>query len=277
MDINCKGKLISLEEPRVMGILNVTPDSFFDGGLYQNEKAIISQAKTLIEEGADFIDIGGYSSRPGAADVTEKEELRRVLPVVEMLTHEFPETPLSIDTFRSNVAGACLEKGAAIINDIYAGSKDPDMFSVVKKANAPYIMMHMQGEPKTMQLQPVYQNVITDILYFFSERLAEARAAGINDIVIDPGFGFGKTLSNNYEILAKLAAFHIVEVPLLIGVSRKSMIHKFLGISAEEALNGTSVLHTLALQQGAHILRVHDVKEAKECVKLVSHFQKQLQ
>jgi dihydropteroate synthase len=268
MNINCKGTLVNLKEPKVMGILNVTPDSFFDGGFYQNEKAILEQAKRMIDEGADFIDIGGYSSRPGAADVSEKEELNRVLPVCEMLTREFPMVPLSIDTFRSHVAGACIEAGAAIVNDIYAGQKDTNMLSVVAEAQTPYVMMHMQGTPRTMQIKPDYKNIVNEILFFFSERIARAKSFGINDIILDPGFGFGKTKYHNYELLSKLNAFHINELPVLIGVSRKSMIYKTLDITPEESLNGTSVLHAFALQKGIHILRVHDVKEAKECITL---------
>jgi dihydropteroate synthase len=268
MNINCKGTLVNLKEPKVMGILNVTPDSFFDGGFYQNEKAILEQAKRMIDEGADFIDIGGYSSRPGAADVSEKEELNRVLPVCEMLTREFPMVPLSIDTFRSHVAGACIEAGAAIVNDIYAGQKDTNMLSVVAEAQTPYVMMHMQGTPRTMQIKPDYKNIMNEILFFFSERIARAKSFGINDIILDPGFGFGKTKYHNYELLSKLDAFHINELPVLIGVSRKSMIYKTLDITPEESLNGTSVLHAFALQKGIHILRVHDVKEAKECITL---------
>jgi dihydropteroate synthase len=268
MNINCKGTLVNLKEPKVMGILNVTPDSFFDGGFYQNEKAILEQAKRMIDEGADFIDIGGYSSRPGAADVSEKEELNRVLPVCEMLTREFPMVPLSIDTFRSHVAGACIEAGAAIVNDIYAGQKDTNMLSVVAEAQTPYVMMHMQGTPRTMQIKPDYKNIVNEILFFFSERIARAKSFGINDIILDPGFGFGKTKYHNYELLSKLDAFHINELPVLIGVSRKSMIYKTLDITPEESLNGTSVLHAFALQKGIHILRVHDVKEAKECITL---------
>jgi dihydropteroate synthase len=268
MNINCKGTLVNLKEPKVMGILNVTPDSFFDGGFYQNEKAILEQAKRMIDDGADFIDIGGYSSRPGAADVSEKEELNRVLPVCEMLTREFPMVPLSIDTFRSHVAGACIEAGAAIVNDIYAGQKDTNMLSVVAEAQTPYVMMHMQGTPRTMQIKPDYKNIMNEILFFFSERIARAKSFGINDIILDPGFGFGKTKYHNYELLSKLDAFHINELPVLIGVSRKSMIYKTLDITPEESLNGTSVLHAFALQKGIHILRVHDVKEAKECITL---------
>ncbi|WP_340203075.1 dihydropteroate synthase [Ascidiimonas sp. W6] len=276
MNINCKGTLIDLTEPKVMGILNVTPDSFFDGGRFQDEKAILKQVKLLIEEGANFIDIGGYSSRPGAPDISEKEELQRVLPVFEMLSVEFPDVLLSIDTFRSEIAGACIDAGAAIVNDITAGKVDENIFSVVAEKNTPYVMMHMQGNPKTMQQQPNYDNIVQEILLFFSERIAKARSFGINDIILDPGFGFGKTIAHNYELLSKLALFKFNELPLLIGVSRKSMIWKVLDISANEALNGTSVLHTIALQKGAQILRVHDVKEAKECVKLITQLKKHL-
>lgn len=275
MNINCKGNLIDLTSPKIMGILNVTPDSFYDGGRYLDEVAILERAKLMVKEGVDFIDIGGYSSRPGAKDISEKEEIGRVLPVVEMLTSELPEILLSIDTFRSEIAGQCVEAGAALINDISAGLKDENMLSVVGDLGVPYIMMHMQGTPQTMQKHPSYQEIVKELLFFFSKRTAAARSFGINDLIIDPGFGFGKTLDHNYELLSKLELFHISELPVLVGVSRKSMIWKALKTSTENALNGTSVLHTIALQKGAHILRVHDVKEAKECVMLIERIKRE--
>ncbi|XLS28417.1 dihydropteroate synthase [Flavobacteriaceae bacterium M23B6Z8] len=277
MNINCKGNLIDLTTPKIMGILNVTPDSFYDGGRYANEASILKRAQLMVKEGAHFIDIGGYSSRPGAKDISTKEELARVLPVVEMLTGEFPEIPLSIDTFRSEVAGKCIEAGAAVVNDISAGMKDGNMMSLIGTENVPYILMHMQGTPQTMQNNPGYKDLLKELLFFFSERIATARSFGINDLIIDPGFGFGKTLEHNYELLSKLELFHATEVPVLIGVSRKSMIWKALEVKAEDALNGTSVLHTIALQKGAHILRVHDVKEAKECITLSQLLTKEAQ
>jgi len=268
MTINCKGQLIDLTTPKVMGILNVTPNSFFDGGKYQNESEILSKVRKMLDDGAIFIDIGAYSSKPSAEYVSEEEELQRIVPVVQLILEHFPETLISIDTFRSEVAKACIENGAAIINDISAGNLDTKMLETIAKYNVPYIMMHMRGTPQTMQTMTHYDNIVKEILFYFSERIAKARSLGINDLIVDPGFGFAKTLEQNYEVLQKMELFEILELPLLAGFSRKSMIYKTLHSSAEEALNGTTVLNTIALTKGAKILRVHDVKEAMESVTL---------
>jgi dihydropteroate synthase len=268
MTINCKGQLIDLSTPKVMGILNVTPNSFFDGGKYKNESEMLSQVGKMLADGATFIDIGAYSSKPSAEFVSEEEELQRIVPIVNLILEYYPETLISIDTFRSEVAKVCIENGAAIINDISAGNLDDKMLETVAKYNVPYIMMHMRGTPETMQKMTSYGNIVKEMLFYFSEKVAQARSFGINDLIIDPGFGFAKTLDQNYEVLQKMELFQILELPLLAGVSRKSMIYKTLNSSAEEALNGTSVLNTIALTKGAKILRVHDVKEAVECVTL---------
>ncbi|SFZ92401.1 dihydropteroate synthase [Flaviramulus basaltis] len=269
MTINCKGHLIDLSSPKVMGILNITPDSFYDGGTHKNEKDILIHVEQMLNEGATFIDVGAYSSRPNADYVSEEEELKRIIPIVNLILTEFPEALISIDTFRSKVAKQSIEAGAALINDISAGKLDDNMLQTIANLHVPYIMMHMRGNPKTMQKQTNYDNLVKDILFYFSERIAAAKALGIIDIIIDPGFGFAKTVEQNFELLNKLELFKIIEKPLLVGVSRKSMIYKILETSAKEALNGTSVLNTVALQKGAGILRVHDVKEAMECIKLV--------
>jgi dihydropteroate synthase len=268
MTINCKGQLIDLASPKVMGILNVTPNSFFDGGKYKTESVILSQVGKMLTDGATFIDVGAYSSKPSAEFVSEKEELNRIVPVVNLILEKFPDSLISIDTFRSEVAKVCLENGAAIINDISAGNLDDKMLETIAKYNVPYIMMHMRGTPQTMQTMANYDNIVKEMLFYFSQRIAEARSLGINDLIIDPGFGFAKTLEQNYEVLRKLGLFEMLELPLLAGFSRKSMIYKTLHSTAEEALNGTSVLNTIALTKGAKILRVHDVKEAMECVTL---------
>jgi dihydropteroate synthase len=274
MTINCKGELIDISTPKVMGILNVTPDSFHDGGQYKNESSILNQVETMLKEGATFIDIGGYSSRPGADFVSENEELNRVVPVVELILKQFPETLISIDTFRSEVAKKSIEAGAAIINDISAGHLDENMIATVGQLGVPYIMMHMKGNPKTMQQQTDYDDLIKDINSYFAERIAKAHAAKINDIIIDPGFGFAKTTEQNYELLNNMELLQIVDKPILAGVSRKSMIYKTLHTTPENALNGTTALHMVALQKGAKILRVHDVKEAAECVTLFNQLTK---
>ncbi len=269
MTINCKGQLIDLSSPKVMGILNITPDSFYDGGKHKNEKDILKHVEVMLLEGATFIDIGAYSSKPNANYVAEDEELFRILPIVTSVLKEFPKALLSIDTFRSQVAKQCIDHGAALINDISAGKLDDDMLKTVADLHVPFIMMHMKGTPQTMQKLTQYDNLVKDILFYFSERIAAARQLGIVDIIVDPGFGFAKTIEQNYELLNQLELFNILELPLLVGVSRKSMIYKTLQNSANEALNGTTVLNTIALQKGANILRVHDVKEAVECIKLV--------
>ena len=275
MTINCKGQLIDLASPKVMGILNVTPNSFFDGGKYKTESVILSQVGKMLSDGATFIDIGAYSSKPSAEFVSEKEELNRIVPVVNLILEKFPDCLISIDTFRSEVAKVCLENGAAIINDISAGNLDDKMLETIAKYNVPYIMMHMRGTPQTMQTMANYDNIVKEMLFYFSQRIAEARSLGINDLIIDPGFGFAKTLEQNYEVLQKLELFEMLELPLLVGFSRKSMIYKTLHSTAEEALNGTSVLNTIALTKGAKILRVHDVKEAMECVTLFNKLNNQ--
>ncbi|MGJ5642030.1 dihydropteroate synthase [Formosa sp. S-31] len=253
-----------------MGILNLTPDSFYDGGSYKNEADILKQVELMLQQGATFIDVGAYSSRPDAEHVSEAEELKRILPVVELLVKTFPDILLSIDTFRSTIAKACIEAGAALINDISAGHLDDNMLKIVGQLKVPYIMMHMRGTPQTMQQHTSYKDLTQDILFYFSERIAQARAHGIIDCIIDPGFGFSKTTAQNFELLNKLELLQFTELPLLVGVSRKSMIYKTLNISAKEALNGTSVINTISLQKGASILRVHDVKEAMECISLLN-------
>jgi dihydropteroate synthase len=268
MTINCKGNLIDCNIPKVMGILNVTPNSFFDGGKYSDAEAILFQVEKMLQEGANFIDVGGYSSKPNAEFVSEQEELNRVLPIVQLILNRFPETLLSIDTFRSSVAKACLENGAAMINDISAGKLDDKMLETIANFQVPYCMMHLRGTPETMQTLTNYDAIVKEMLFYFSERVAAARALGINDLIIDPGFGFAKTTEQNFEVLQKLELFQTFELPILVGFSRKSMIYKTLNSNASEALNGTTVLNTLALAKGAKILRVHDVKEAVECVKL---------
>lgn len=269
MYINCKGRLIDLNRPKVMGILNCTPDSFFDGGRYNNENELLQQAEKMLTDGATFIDIGAYSSKPNAAFVTEEEEIARIVPVVELVLRHFPDALISIDTFRAKVAEACINCGAAIINDISAGMLDEDMLKTVGKHRVPYIMMHMRGTPQTMVQLTDYDDIIHEMLFYFSQRIAAAKTYGIDDIIIDPGFGFAKTLQQNYDVMAKLELFtQITGLPLLSGISRKSMIYKLLGTSAQEALNGTTVLNTISLMKGAKILRVHDVKEAAEAVKI---------
>ena len=269
MTINCKGSLIDLSMPRVMGVLNITPDSFFDGGKYKDEKSMLTQVEKMLKEGATFIDVGAYSSRPGAAHVTEAEELRRILPVVDVLLKEFPESILSIDTFRSSVAKETVQLGAAIINDISGGNMDSNMFATVAEVQVPYILMHMLGTPQNMQQNPVYKNVTQEIISFFADKIFKLHQLKVNDVLIDVGFGFGKTIAHNFEILKNLALFKSLEAPILAGVSRKSMLYKTLGISANEALNATTSANTIALLNGANILRVHDVKEAVEAIKIV--------
>ena len=269
--INCKGKLIDLLTPKVMGIINLTPDSFYDGGKLGSEKEIIYQAEKMLKEGATFLDLGGYSSRPGANFVSEADELNRVLPAVKILIKEFPNVNLSIDTFRSKIAKTCIENGACMINDISAGLLDPQMLEVIANYQVPLVMMHMRGTPETMMLNTNYENLTNDILYFFSERIAKARALGINDIIVDPGFGFSKKLDQNFELFNDLELFSFLNTPILIGISRKSMIQKTLNISATESLNGTTALHAIALQKGVSILRVHDVKEAFETINLLQN------
>ncbi len=269
--INCKGKLIDLSTPKVMGIINLTPDSFYDGGKLTSEKEILLQAEKMLNEGATFLDLGGYSSRPGAVFVSENEELQRVIPVIKLLLNKFPGTILSVDTFRSNVAHESILNGASLINDISAGKLDNQMFSIIAKHQVPYIMMHMRGTPETMMQNTNYKNLTKEVLYYFSEQIAKARSFGINDLIADPGFGFSKTLDQNYDLFNDLELFKNLNIPFLVGISRKSMIQKKLKTTAEESLNGTTVLHSLAIYKGASILRAHDVKEAFETISLLQN------
>lgn len=266
--INCKGKLLTFEEPRIMGILNVTPNSFFDGGKYQQVSEALKRAEVMLLEGANLLDIGAYSTQPNAEFVSEEEEINRIVPIVEALSKEFPDAFLSIDTFRSQVALQALDNGAHIINDVSGGKLDSKMFETVANYKAPYVLMHMKGTPQNMQQFTQYEDVVKEMMFYFSEQIAKARAAGISDVIIDPGFGFSKTLDQNFEILSNLELFQHLDVPVLSALSRKSMIYKYLQITPQEALNGSTVLHTLSLIKGAQLLRVHDVKEAKQCVQL---------
>lgn len=262
--INCKGKLMNLSSPKIMGILNLTPDSFFDGGKHNNQTQALKKTEEMLSHGADIIDIGGYSSRPGATDITIEEESSRTAPIIELICKNFPEAIISIDTFRSEVARTAINSGAAIINDISGGELDPNMYSTAKELNAPYILMHMRGTPQNMQQLNQYNDVLKDVTKYFSEKLNKLAEMGINDIILDPGFGFAKNIDQNYELFNQMELLNVLEKPLLVGVSRKSMIYKVTETSAQEALNGTTALNMLALEKGAKILRVHDVKEANE-------------
>ncbi|MGB5237041.1 MAG: dihydropteroate synthase [Flavobacteriaceae bacterium] len=256
-----------------MGILNITPDSFYDGGKFKDESALLKQTGQMLSEGATFIDLGAYSSRPGAAEVSEEEEMARLEPVVQILLEEFPDILLSIDTFRSRVAISCLDVGAAMINDISGGDLDPEMMSAVAAYKAPYIAMHMRGTPQTMAQETEYEDLMIDIRYQFSLKISRARELKLNDLIIDPGFGFAKTRAQNFELLKSLDLLQCFDLPLLVGVSRKSMIFKTLGITPEHSLNGTTALHMIALEKGANILRVHDVMEASQCIRLFEEIQ----
>ena len=275
MNINCKGKLIDISSPKVMGVLNLTPDSFYDGNKFNNEKKILNQVEKMLNEGATFIDIGAYSSRPGATHISEDEEKSRVIGIVELLITKFPDANLSIDTFRSSIADACLNAGASIINDITASEYDSEILKIAHKHNAPYVMMHIKGMPQNMMKLNKYDNLIKDILYYFSKKIKAARTAKVNDIIIDPGFGFSKNIKQNYCLLKNLDLLKSIDLPILVGLSRKSMIYKLLKTTPELALNGTTSLNTIALLNGASILRVHDVKEAVECIKITNQFNKQ--
>ncbi|MEB3344825.1 dihydropteroate synthase [Aquimarina gracilis] len=270
MTINCKGSLIDLSTPKAMGILNVTPDSFYDGGQYKDEYQILSQTEKMLTEGATFIDIGAYSSRPGADHISEEEEKKRILPIITLLLKKFPEILVSVDTFRSEIAKRSIEAGAALINDISAGNLDKNMISTVGELKIPYIMMHMKGTPQTMKSMDQYEDLINEINLYFSKKVAQARQHGINDIIIDPGFGFAKNVTQNFELLKNLELLHIHNLPILAGLSRKSMIYKTLNTEPAQALNGTTSLNTIALLKGTSILRVHDVKEAIECITLIN-------
>ena len=268
--INTGGKLLDLEIPKVMGILNITPDSFYTGSRYIADEEILKAAIEMLGDGADILDIGGYSSRPGAKDISPEEESKRVLKAIKLINRELPQAIISVDTFRADVARqAVVECGASMINDISGGDADNKMFSVLENLNVPYIMMHMKGNPGTMQNNPVYEDVVADILKWFGERIFKLKSAGVKDLIIDPGFGFGKTIDQNFELLKRLGDFSIAGLPVLVGVSRKSMIWKTLNITADVALNGTTALNAVAIFNGADILRVHDVKEAVQTVMLV--------
>jgi len=268
--INCRGKLIDLTFPKVMGILNLTPDSFYDGGKFKSEKHILLQTEKMLKEGATFIDIGAYSSRPGAEHINEDQELTRLIPVLELILHKFPDILISIDTFRSRVAEKSIDVGASMINDISAGNLDDKMFQTIASLQVPYILMHMVGKPQNMETNTNYKDLIMDIIFYFSKKINKLRTLGINDLIIDVGFGFSKTMDQNYELLQNLNLFKTLELPILAGVSRKSMLYKYLKISPEEALNATTVANTIALQQGANILRVHDVKQAVEAIRITN-------
>lgn len=268
--INIKGELFSLDRPVVMGILNVTPDSFFAGSRKRTEAEIAMRIEEILAQGGDWIDIGGYSSRPDATPVTADEEMRRLELGLEILRHDYPSVPVSVDTFRADVARCCVEKyGVAMINDISAGELDPEMFRTVADLKVPYIMMHMRGTPQTKDSLTDYTNLMDEIMLYFAEKVRQLRLMGVSDLILDPGFGFSKTLEQNYELMAHLREFGIFDLPILVGISRKRMIYQLLGGSPEESLNGTTALHTYALLNGADILRVHDVKEAVEAVRIV--------
>ncbi|RYY49389.1 MAG: dihydropteroate synthase [Chitinophagaceae bacterium] len=271
--LNCKGKILSLEKPIVMGILNITPDSFYKGYLEYKEEEILSMAANMLGQGATIIDIGGQSTRPGSDRLDAAEEEDRILPVVEKLSKHLPGAILSVDTYYSKVAASAVSAGASIVNDISAGNMDEAMIPLVGSLKVPYICMHMKGTPQTMQQNPQYDNVTIEVLDFFIQKLAQCRGAGIHDVIIDPGFGFGKTTRHNFKLLKEMEDFKILNCPLLAGVSRKGMIYKTLGTDPQQALNGTTVLNTIALQHGAAILRVHDVKEAMEAISLLEAYQ----
>jgi dihydropteroate synthase len=266
---NLKGTLRIVENPLVMGILNITPDSFYAGSRLMPQNNWLSAAEKMVADGADILDIGGQSTRPGSERVSVDEELKRIIPVIEKLHQVFPEMILSVDTYQSEVARLAVEAGASMVNDISGGNMDPNMLQVVGGLSVPYVCMHMQGRPETMQQSPAYDDVVLEVLDFFMRKRIECLAAGIHDLVLDPGFGFGKTIEHSFQLLHHLSAFKITGLPILVGLSRKSTIFKTLGITAAEALNGTTVVNTIALMQGANILRVHDVKEAKEAITLI--------
>lgn len=269
--INLNGRLIDLSKPVVMGILNVTPDSFFDGGKYKTVKKVVRRAEEILEQGGTIIDIGAVSTKPGSEGISTKDEIERLLPAVAAVRKEFPQAFISIDTYRSWVALKVIEDcGPCIVNDVSGGNFDPHMFDTIGKLGVPYILMHMLGTPLKMQDNPVYEDIIRDISLFFTDRVKQLNKAGVKDVIIDPGFGFGKTLQQNYELLNRLDSFKVFQLPVMVGVSRKSMINQLLGTKPEEALNGTSVINTLALMGGADLLRVHDVREAVEAVRIMN-------
>lgn len=268
--LQVRGTLIDLSTPLVMGILNNTPDSFYDGSKYNNIKSLCERAEKMLIEGATFLDVGGYSTRPNAEDISEKEELKRVVPLIKELVKKFPEANISIDTFRAEIAKAAVEAGACMVNDVSGGQLDDNMFATVAQLKVPYVLMHSRGTPQTMAQLTDYDNIIEEMIDYFQQRILLLSALGCKDIVLDLGFGFAKTLAQNYFLLRNLSSFKVLNYPLLVGISRKSMIFKKLGITAAEALNGTTALHTIALMNGAAILRVHDAKEAKEVISLLA-------
>lgn len=268
--LNIKGQLWQVKKPLVMGILNVTPDSFYAGSRWSSEGEILSRAEKMLHEGADILDLGGQSTRPGSERISVQEELERVLPAIDAILRQFPKAVISIDTFYSEVAKQAIEHGAAIVNDISAGALDDKMFETVAQLQVPYILMHMQGEPQTMHLNPQYENVVSDVVKFFSEKIKALRLLGVNDILLDPGFGFGKNQDHNIELMQHLDALTIFELPILVGISRKKMVQRMIDSDAAGALNGTTALNTIALMKGAQIIRVHDVKEAVEAVQVYS-------
>ena len=270
MILNIKGNTLDLSSPKIMGVLNVTPDSFYDGGVYSNEKKILLQVEKMISDGADIIDIGGFSSKPGAKTISVKEEEKRVIPIIKLINNTFNKIIISVDTFRSEIAEKSLNEGASIINDISGGNLDKNIYQIANKYRVPYIMMHMKGVPANMQANPKYENINYEIIKDFSYKIDSAEKKGVCDIIIDPGFGFGKSIEHNYQILNNLKLYTVLKKPILVGISRKSMIYKLLKTDPSKALNGTTSLNTIALINGANILRVHDVKEAKEVIKLYS-------
>lgn len=274
--IQLRGKLMDFSTVRLMGIINLTPDSFFDGGKYlSNEEKVLRQVEQMLEEGADIIDLGAFSSKPGSSLISVEEEEKRLFPALQSILKTFPEAILSIDTVRSSIAEKAVDMGAAIINDISAGKYDDKMFETIAKLKVPYVLMHMQGNPENMQKQPSYESVFNEVFYFFTEKLKTLNEVGVNDVILDPGYGFGKKLEHNYELLKSQKGFHRLGCPLVVGLSRKGMIQKVIDVSAEEALNGTTAANVIALLNGANMLRVHDVKAAKEAIRIVDYFQKQ--
>ena len=273
MTINCNGRLIDLNEPKIMGILNTTPDSFYDGGSNQSMNLILEKVEKHLSEGADILDIGGYSTKPGAETISEQEEIDRTAPIIETIIKNHPELIISIDTFRGNVAHEAVKAGASIINDVSGWELDENMFAAIRDLKVPYILMHMKGTPQTMQKNAEYKDVTLEVNEYFAKKIAQLKAAKINDIILDPGFGFAKTLEQNYELFSKMEALGFGDFPLLVGISRKSMIYKLFDTTPQEALNGTSVLNMVALQKGAKILRVHDVKAAKETLQIYNALQ----
>jgi len=270
MILNIKGNILDLSSPKIMGVLNVTPDSFYDGGVYSNEKKILLQVEKMISDGADIIDIGGFSSKPGAKTISVKEEEKRVIPIIKLINNTFNKIIISVDTFRGEIAEKSLNEGASIINDISGGNLDKNIYQIANKYRVPYIMMHMKGVPANMQANPKYENINYEIIKDFSYKIDLAEKKGVCDIIIDPGFGFGKSIEHNYQILNNIKLYTVLKKPILVGISRKSMIYKLLKTDPSKALNGTTSLNTIALINGANILRVHDVKEAKEVIKLYS-------